>query len=108
MAGLAHGVFAILFLDAQNRLLAMEEMFSATLSQTSLYPRKVFKRAPHLQASAVVLTHNHPSGSVQVFGPDEMLAQTLKAALALVDTQVLDHSITCQLEALSMAERGLL
>jgi len=108
LSGLAHEVFAVLFLDAQNRLLAMEEMFRGTLSQTSVYPREVVKRALHHQAGAVVLAHNHPSGSVQASRADEMLTQTLKAALALVDVRVLDHIIIGHGEALSMAERGLL
>jgi len=101
-------VFAVLFLDMQNRLLKMEEMFRGTLSQTSVYPREVVLRALHYQAAAVVLSHNHPSGTVQPSRADEMLTQTLKAALALVDVRVLDHIIVAPGEALSMAERGLM
>jgi len=101
-------VFAVLFLDVQNRLIALEEMFQGTLTQTSVYPREVVKRALHLQASCVVLSHNHPSGSVQPSRADEMLTQTLKAALALIDVRVLDHVIVAPGQALSMAERGLL
>ncbi|PJC16022.1 MAG: hypothetical protein CO066_03285, partial [Comamonadaceae bacterium CG_4_9_14_0_8_um_filter_60_18] len=71
-------------------------------------PREVVKRALHLQASCVVLSHNHPSGTVQPSRADEMLTQTLKAALALIDVRVLDHIIVAPGEALSMAERGLL
>jgi DNA repair protein RadC len=96
-----------LFLDVQNRLLEMEELFRGTLSQTSVYPREVVKRALHHGAAAVVLAHNHPSGSVQPSRADEALTQTLKAALALVDVRVLDHIIIGQGETLSMAERGL-
>jgi len=95
-------------LDVQNKLLAMEEMFRGTISQTSVYPREVVKRALHHQAGAVVLAHNHPSGSVQPSRADEMLTQTLKAALALVDVRVLDHVIVGQGQTLSMAERGFL
>jgi len=101
-------VFAVLFLDVQNRLIALEEMFQGTLTQTSVYPREVVKRALHLQASSVMLSHNHPSGTVQPSRADEMLTQTLKAALALIDVRVLDHVIVAPGEALSMAERGLL
>ena len=107
LSGLAHEVFAVLFLDMQNRLVAMEEMFRGTLSQTSVYPREVVKRALHHQAGAVVLAHNHPSGTVQPSRADEMLTQTLKSALALVDVRVLDHVIVAQGQTLSMAERGL-
>ena len=87
--------------------LEMEELFRGTLSQTSVYPREVVKRALHHGAAAVVLAHNHPSGSVQPSRADEALTQTLKAALALVDVRVLDHIIIGQGETLSMAERGL-
>ncbi len=102
-----HEVFAVLFLDTQNRLLALEELFRGTLTQTSVYPREVVLRALHHQAAAVVLTHNHPSGSAQPSRADEALTSTLKAALALVDVRVLDHVIVGAGEALSMAEKGL-
>ncbi len=107
LSALSHEVFAVLFLDAQNRLLTMEELFRGSLTQTSVYPREVVKRALHHHASAVVLAHNHPSGTVQPSRADELLTQTLKAALALVDVRVLDHIIVAQGDALSMAERGL-
>ncbi|MDP4734337.1 MAG: DNA repair protein RadC [Limnohabitans sp.] len=103
-----HEVFAVLFLDNQNRMLAMEELFRGTLSQTSVYPREVVLRALHHQAAAVVLSHNHPSGSVEPSRADEHLTQTLKATLALVDVRVLDHIIVGQGQALSMAEQGLM
>ena len=107
LAARSHEVFAVLFLDAQYRMLAMEELFRGTLTQTSVYPREVVLRALHHQASAVVLAHNHPSGSVQPSRADEMLTQTLKSALALVDVRVVDHVIVAQGQTLSMAERGL-
>ena len=103
-----HEVFAVLFLDVQNRMLALEELFRGTVTQTSVYPREVVLRALHHQATAVVLAHNHPSGSVQPSRADEALTGTLKAALALVDVRVLDHVIVGTGETLSMAERGLM
>jgi DNA repair protein RadC len=108
LAAKKHEVFAVLFLDVQNRLLAMEELFRGTLTQTSVYPREVVLRALHHHAAAVVLAHNHPSGTAQPSRADEALTQTLKAALALVDVRVLDHVIVGAGVALSMAERGLL
>ncbi|GAB2542967.1 RadC family protein [Simplicispira piscis] len=102
-----HEVFAVLFLDSQHRLLALEELFRGTLTQTSVYPREVVLRALHHQAAAVVLAHNHPSGSVQPSRADEALTQTLKSTLALVDVRVLDHVIVAPGQALSMAEKGL-
>jgi DNA repair protein RadC len=101
-------VFAVLFLDSQNRLIALEELFRGTLSQTSVYPREVVLRALHHHAAAVVLAHNHPSGAAQPSRADEALTQSLKAALALVDVRVLDHFIVTRDQAASMAEMGLM
>ncbi|MBP7566681.1 MAG: DNA repair protein RadC [Burkholderiaceae bacterium] len=108
LAALPHEVFAVLFLDAQNKLVAMEELFRGTLTQTSVYPREVVLRALHHRAASVVLAHNHPSGTVQPSHSDEILTRTLQAALALVDVRVLDHVIVAPGGALSMAERGLI
>lgn len=107
LAHKGHEVFAVLFLNSQHRLLALEEMFRGTLTQTSVYPREVVLRALHHQTAAVVLAHNHPSGSVQPSQADIALTQTLKTALALVDVRVLDHVIVAPGAALSMAEKGL-
>lgn len=108
LGALAHEVFAVLFLDAQNRLVGLEEMFRGTLTQTSVYPREVVKRALELRAGAVILAHNHPSGAAEPSRADEYLTQTLKSALALVDVRVLDHLVVTQTEVVSFAERGLL
>lgn len=104
----AHEVFAVLFLDVQNRLLAMEELFRGTLNQTSVYPREVVLRALHHHAGAVVLAHNHPSGTVQPSRADESITNTLKAALGLIDIRVLDHIIVGPGATFSFAEQGLL
>jgi DNA repair protein RadC len=104
----AQEVFVVLFLDAQHRLLQMEEMFHGTLSQTSVYPREVVRRALELKAGAVVLAHNHPSGVAEPSRADEHLTQTLKSALQLVDVRVLDHLVVGQGVVVSFAERGLL
>lgn len=108
IGGLPHEVFMVLFLDVQNRVLAVEEMFRGTLTQTSVYPREVVIRALHHNAAAVVLAHNHPSGSVNPSRADETLTQTLRSALALVDVRILDHVIVSPTDTLSMAERGLI
>jgi DNA repair protein RadC len=101
-------VFAVLFLDAQHRLIVLEELFRGTLTQTSVYPREVVVRALHHQAAAVVLSHNHPSGSIEPSRADEALTQTLRAALALVDVRVLDHVVVGTGQSCSMAEAGVL
>lgn len=108
LAGRPHEIFAVLFLDAQHRLLRLEEMFQGTLTQTSVYPREVVKRALALNAGAVVLAHNHPSGVAEPSRADEYLTQTLRSALQLVDVRVLDHLVVGQGQVVSMAERGLL
>ena len=100
--------FAVLFLDSQHRAIAFERMFSGTLTQVSVYPREVVLAALRHNAAAVILAHNHPSGSVQPSQADEALTETLKQALALVDVRVLDHVIVGGTQALSMAERGLI
>ncbi len=103
-----HEVFMVLFLDAQNRVIAPEEMFRGTLTQTSVYPREVVKRALSLNAAAVILAHNHPSGVAEPSRADEFLTQSLRSALALVDIRVLDHIVIAGSNATSFAERGLL
>ena len=103
-----HEVFAVIFLDAQHRLLALKEMFRGTVSQTSVYPREVVKEALVLNAAAVVLAHNHPSGCAEPSRADEFLTQSLKTALALVDVRVLDHLVVTVTDVISFAERGLI
>lgn len=99
--------FGVLFLDSQHGLIALETLFEGTLSQTSVYPREVVRRALQLNAAAVILTHNHPSGVVDASHADISLTQTLKSALALVDVRVLDHIITTPGAATSsLAELG--
>lgn len=102
-----HEVFAVMFLDGQHRLLSLEEMFKGTLTQTAVYPREVARRALALNAGAVVLAHNHPSGVAEPSRTDELLTQAIKAALQLLDVRVLDHIVVGQGQAVSLAERGL-
>ncbi|HEU4708657.1 MAG TPA: DNA repair protein RadC [Methylophilaceae bacterium] len=108
MGGLTREVFMVLFLDAQNRVLAQEELFSGTLTQTSVYPREVVKRALHHNAASVIFAHNHPSGIAEQSRADELLTDALKQALSLVDIRVLDHFVVAGNTTLSFAERGLL
>ena len=108
LAGLPHEVFVVLLLDAQHRVIAMEELFRGTLTQTSVYPREVVKAALKANAAAVIFAHNHPSGVAEPSHADELLTRTLKQALSLVDVQTLDHFIVAGTKTLSFAERGLL
>jgi DNA repair protein RadC len=108
LGNLPHEAFVVLFLDAQNRLVVSETLFSGTLTQTSVYPREVLKRALHHNAASVVFAHNHPSGVAEPSRADEMLTKTLKDALVLVDIRVLDHFIVAGNTTFSFAEHGLL
>ena len=107
LAGRDYEVFMVLFLDAQNRIIASEEMFRGTLTQTSVYPREVVKRSLAHNAGAVIFAHNHPSGVGEPSRADELLTQSLKQALALVDVKVLDHFVIAGSGVMSFAERGL-
>ncbi len=108
LGALPHEVFAVVFLDAQHRLLACEELFRGSLTQTSVYPREVVKRTLELNAGSVILAHNHPSGVLEPSRADELLTQTLKSSLNLIDVKVLDHVVVGRGGALSFAERGLI
>jgi DNA repair protein RadC len=108
LSSLPAEVFYVLFLDAQHRLIAAEEMFRGTLTQTSVYPREVVKQALRRNSAAVILAHNHPSGIAEPSRADELLTQALKSALDLVDIKVLDHLVIAGNVAWSFAERGRL
>lgn len=108
LAGKEYEVFVGLFLDAQNRLIAVAELFQGTLTQTSVFPREIVKRALQHNAAAVMFAHNHPSGVAEPSRADELLTQTLKHALALIDVKVLDHFIIGSDSVMSFAERGII
>lgn len=108
LANKPHEVFVAIFLDAKNHTIATEELFSGTLTQTSVYPREVIKRALHYNAAAVIFAHNHPSGVAEPSMDDKILTQSLKQALAIVDVKVLDHFIVGNGTAMSFAEHNLM
>ena len=108
IGGRSHEVFVALFLDAQHRLIAAEELFRGTLAQTSVYPREVVKRALELNAAALVFAHNHPSGLAEPSHADERLTAALKAALELVDIRTLDHFIVAGNRVYAFSEHGKL
>ena len=101
-----HEVFCALFLDAQHRLIHMEDLFRGTLTHTSVYPREVVKRALWHNAGALVVAHNHPSGVAEPSSADEHLTRVLKDALSLVEVRLLDHFIVTPQQVTSLAERG--
>ncbi|MGG7054823.1 RadC family protein [Nitrosomonas sp. ANs5] len=108
LGGKPHEIFVGIFLDARHRTIATEELFSGTLTQASVYPREVVKRALFHNAAAIIFAHNHPSGVAEPSQADETLTRSLKQALALVDIRVLDHFVIGSEEVVSFAERGLI
>lgn len=108
LAVLEHEVFWCAFLDAQHRVIALEEMFRGTLTHTSVHPREVVKAALAHNAAACIFAHPHPSGVAQPSQADEAITRNLKAALALIEVRVLDHFVIAGDQIVSFAERGLL
>ena len=108
MRHLGHELFCCLFLDNRHRVLRFDEMFRGTIDGTSVYPREVVKEALAVNAAAVILAHNHPSGVAEPSHADERITQRLKAALDLVDIRLLDHLIIGEGQATSLAKRGLI
>lgn len=104
LADRPHEVFGVLFLTAQNQVIEFVEMFRGTLTQTSVYPREGVIEALSRNASAVILTHNHPSGKPEPSVADEVLTHAIKAALTIVDVDVLDHFIVTRRDVYSFAE----
>jgi DNA repair protein RadC len=107
-AGQPHESFAVMYLDARHALIAFEELFRGTLTETSVYPREVMKRALHHEAAGLVISHNHPTGNLAASRADVVLTESLTAALAMVDVRVVDHIIVAGAKTLSFVERGLL
>jgi len=108
LSGLDHEVFAVLFLDSRHRLIDYMEMFRGTIDGATVHPREVVKEALRCNAAALILSHNHPSGSPEPSAADRALTARLKQALGLVDVRVLDHVIVAGSTTASFAERGLL
>ena len=108
LAGFEHEVFAVLFLDTRHRLIDYVEMFRGTIDAAEVHPREVVKQALRLNAAAVIVSHNHPSGNSEPSAADKAMTSQLRQALALVDIRTLDHVIVAGTRTTSFAERGLL
>jgi DNA repair protein RadC len=108
MRHLGHEVFCCLYLDNRHRVLRFDEMFRGTIDGTSVYPREVVKEALAVNAAAVILAHNHPSGVAEPSAADERITRRIRSALELVDIRLLDHLIVGDGSSTSMASRGLL
>jgi len=101
-------IFAALFLDTRNRTLAYEELFTGTIDEAAVYPREVVRRALLHNAAAVIVSHNHPSGSAEPSAADRQITRHLQQALDLVGIRLLDHIVVGEGTPVSMAERGSL
>ncbi|MDO6455295.1 DNA repair protein RadC [Neptunomonas phycophila] len=101
-------VFACLFMDNKHRIIRFEPMFFGTIDAASVYPREVVRKALEVNAAAVILTHNHPSGIAEPSAADRHITERLVNALQLVDVRVLDHMVIGDPEVVSFAERGLM
>lgn len=99
-------VFACLFLDNQHRVIRYEPMFTGTINAAAVYPREIVKRALVLNAAALILSHNHPSGVAEPSRADRNITERIQSALALVDIRVLDHLVVGDADVVSFAERG--
>lgn len=105
---LEHEIFCCLYLDNRHRVLRFDELFRGTIDGTSVYPREVVKEALAINAAAVILAHNHPSGVAEPSEADERITKRIKSALDLVDIRLLDHFIIGDAETTSLASRGML
>lgn len=108
LAELEHEVFSIMFLDNRHQLIKYEEMFRGTIDGASVYPREVIKRALQLNAAALIIAHNHPSGISEPSTADEAITLRLKTALETVDIKLLDHIIVGNTSTVSLAKRGVI
>jgi DNA repair protein RadC len=108
LANKEHEVFSVMFLDNRHQLIEFEEMFRGTIDGASVYPREVIKRCFELNAAAIIIAHNHPSGITEPSRSDESITLSIKAVCDLMGIRLLDHLIVSKTEATSLAERGVI
>lgn len=101
-------VFSVMFLNNQHQLIVTEDVFLGTIDGAAVYPREVVKLALKHNAAACVLSHNHPSGTVEPSEADKRITLRLVQALELVDVRVIDHIIVSGSDSTSFAARGLI
>jgi len=108
LAGLEREVFVAAFLDTRHRLIEYMELFQGTIDGAEVHPREVVRQALRCNAAAVIVAHNHPSGTVEPSAADRAVTARLKQALAIVDVRLLDHIVVGGTETASIAARGLM
>ncbi len=107
-AHLEHEVFGCVFLNNRHQVLAVEELFRGTVDGCEVHPREVAKRALELNAVALIIYHNHPSGNTEASSADRAITARLKQALGFLDIRILDHIIVAGTQTTSFASRGWL
>jgi DNA repair protein RadC len=104
LGGLGHEVFGVLFLDSRHRLIRFEQLFTGSLTQTSVYPREIAKRALQLNAAAIIAAHNHPSGVADPSRADQCLTTRLRQSLRVLEIELLDHLVVAGDRTVTVAE----
>jgi DNA repair protein RadC len=101
-------VFLCLYLDTRHQLIDIREEAHGSLTRVAVYPREIVRRALSLNAAALIVAHNHPSGGVQPSASDRKLTKALQDALGLIDVKLLDHFVVAANEICSFAQLGWL
>jgi DNA repair protein RadC len=101
-------VFLIVFMNNQNQIISIEQMFQGTINQTAVYTREIIKKCLELDATAIIASHNHPSGDITPSKQDIHLTKKLKSALELIEVRLLDHIIIGGNSHYSFAENNTL
>lgn len=107
-AGQEREVFIVLFLNNQNQIICHEEMFKGTLNRVEVHPREIIRFAIKMNASAIILAHNHPSGNPEPSMADKQVTERIHSACSIMGVKLLDHFVVGHKQCVSFAERGWL
>lgn len=107
LAGCEREIFAVAYMDTRHRLIEYREMFLGSIGGAEVHPREVVKDALRLNAAALIVGHNHPSGVTEPSAADRAVTARLKQALGLIDVRLLDHIVVAGHRCQSMAAMGL-
>lgn len=106
LTGEEREIFVVIFLDAQHRVISHNRLFAGTLNHVEVHPREIIREAIKLNASAVILAHNHPSGCAEPSKADKLITERVIKCCQFMDIRVLDHLVIGRGEYVSFAERG--
>lgn len=107
LQNLTDEVFAVLFMDGQNRVIRLEKLFYGTINSAVVYPRVILRRVLELNAVTIILAHNHPSGNPEPSVADVSLTRKISNAVHYIDVKVVDHIVIGANSFVSMHDRGL-